>query len=163
MPETTRVGLGFDVHPWAEDRTLMLAGVRIDGEAGLRGHSDGDAASHALADALLGAAALGDIGDHVPESDPAIAGIPGTEILARCVQMLADAGYVPGSCDLTIVCERPSIAPLRSAMRAALADALGVGIDAVSVKATRPEGLGLQGDGVGCLVVAMVVPAAGSR
>ena len=163
MPEITRVGLGFDVHPWAQDRPLMLAGVLIDGEAGLRGHSDGDAASHALADALLGAVALGDIGDHFPESDPMIAGITGAEILSRCAQMLADTGYVPSSCDLTIICERPSIATFRSEMRSALAVALGVAVDAVSVKATRPEGLGLRGDGVGCLAVAVVVPAVGTR
>src|SRR5262245_26082829 len=162
MAEGTRVGLGFDVHPWSDRPPLMLAGVRIEGEFALRGHSDGDAASHALADALLGAAALGDLGDHFPESDPNIEGIAGTEIRVRCVGLLADAGYAPSSCDLTIVCERPAIAPHRAAMRSALAEALGLAADAVSVKATRPEGLGLQGEGVGCLAVAVVAPAPGS-
>jgi 2-C-methyl-D-erythritol 2,4-cyclodiphosphate synthase len=135
----------------------MLGGVRFDGVDGLAGHSDGDVVCHALADALLGAAALGDVGEHFPDTDPNVEGIGGPDLLARTVAVVADAGARPWSCDVTVICETPAIAPARQAMREALARALGVPADRVSVKATRPEGLGLQGDGVGCLAVAVVV------
>jgi len=151
-----RVGLGFDVHSRDADRALWLGGVRFDGVPGLAGHSDGDAVCHAVADALLGAAAQGDIGEHFPETDPAIAGIAGVELLRRTVSILAAAGHAPVACDLTVLCDAPPIAPQRDAMREQLADALGVSVESVSVKATRPEGLGLSGDGVGCLAVATV-------
>lgn len=151
-----RVGLGFDVHPRDGGRELWLGGVKFEGEDGLRGHSDGDAVCHALADALLGAASLGDIGDHFPESDPAIAGIAGSELLGRTAGLVVAAGLRPASCDVTVVCERPAIAPRRAQMRDRLADALDLPPDRVSVKATRPEGLGLHGDGVGCLAIAVV-------
>jgi 2-C-methyl-D-erythritol 2,4-cyclodiphosphate synthase len=151
-----RVGLGFDVHPWAVGRELWLGGVRFAGEDGLAGHSDGDAVCHALADALLGAAGLGDVGDHFPESDPSVAGLAGGELLARTVALVRDGGRSVSSCDMTIVCERPAVAPRRDEIRAYLASVLGVGTDRVSVKATRPEGLGLTGDGVGCLAVALL-------
>ena len=150
------MGLGFDVHPRDADRVLWLGGVRFDGVPGLAGHSDGDAVCHAVADALLGAAALGDIGEHFPETDPTIAGIAGVELLRRTVAILAGADYAPVSCDLTVLCDVPAIAPHRDAMRQQLADALGVAVEHVSVKATRPEGLGLSGDGVGCFAVATV-------
>jgi 2-C-methyl-D-erythritol 2,4-cyclodiphosphate synthase len=150
-----RVGLGFDVHPWASGRELWLGGVRFADEDGLAGHSDGDAVCHALADALLGAAGLGDLGDHFPESDPAIAGLAGSELLARTVALVRDAGRSVSSCDMTIVCERPAVSPRRGEIRAHLASVLGVETDRVSVKATRPEGLGLSGDGVGCFAVAL--------
>jgi 2-C-methyl-D-erythritol 2,4-cyclodiphosphate synthase len=163
MTETPRVGVGFDVHPWAEGRPLMLGGTRFDGIHGLSGHSDGDAVCHALADALLGAAALGDVGEHFPESDPTLEGIAGLDLLARTRTLVADAGFAVASCDLTVIGERPSIAPKRSEMRSALAGALGLPVDSVSVKATRPEGLGLQGDGVGCMAIALLEPLAGSR
>jgi 2-C-methyl-D-erythritol 4-phosphate cytidylyltransferase/2-C-methyl-D-erythritol 2,4-cyclodiphosphate synthase len=152
----SRVGLGFDVHPRAPGRELWLGGVRFEGEDGLAGHSDGDAVCHAIADALLGAAALGDIGDHFPDADPAVAGIAGVELLAGAVALVRSAGLAPASCDVTIVCERPAIAPRRDEIRRRLADALGVGVERVSVKATRPEGLGLAGEGVGCLAVAVL-------
>jgi len=132
----------------------MLGGVRFDGEAGLAGHSDGDVVCHALADAMLGAAALGDVGAHFPDTDPAIAGLPGLELLGRAVAAVSEAGFAPAGCDVTVVCERPSIAPHRDAMRGALALALELRVDRVSVKATRPEGLGLSGDGVGCFALA---------
>jgi 2-C-methyl-D-erythritol 2,4-cyclodiphosphate synthase len=151
-----RVGLGFDVHPRDDDRELWLGGVRFDGEAGLAGHSDGDAVCHALADALLGAAGLGDVGEHFPEDDPAFAGIAGLELLRRAVSLVTAAGLRPASCDVTVICERPSVAPRREDMRAALADALDLEVAAVSVKATRPEGLGLSGDGAGCLALAVL-------
>jgi 2-C-methyl-D-erythritol 2,4-cyclodiphosphate synthase len=154
-PEAPRVGLGFDVHAFVPDRELWLAGVRFDGDLGLRGYSDGDVVSHAVADALLGAAALGDLGTHFPETDPSIEGIEGRTLLSRTADLVSEAGR-PVSVDVTVICERPAIAPRRDEMRNSLASALGVDVDRVSVKATRPEGLGLVGDGVGCLAVAMI-------
>ena len=151
-----RVGLGIDLHAWDPDRPLVLGGVRFDHEPGLAGHSDGDVVCHALADALLGAAGLGDVGQHFPDSDPAFQGIGGLDLLGRTVALLADAGRTAESCDLTVVAERPHVSPRRDEIRAALATTLGVPADAVSVKATRPEGLGLSGDGVGCFAVAIV-------
>lgn len=156
MSDDVRVGLGFDVHPRAAGRPLWLGGLRFEDEDGLAGHSDGDVACHALADAMLGAAALGDIGEHFPDDDPAVAGISGTRLLTRTAELLADAGLRVSTCDLTVVCERPAIAPRRDEMRASLASILGVDLERVSVKATRPEGLGLTGAGVGCLAVATV-------
>ncbi len=150
-----RIGQGFDVHPWAPGRPLLLAGVPFDGD-GLEGHSDGDAVCHAVADALLGAAALGDVGEHFPDTDPAIAGIAGSELLSRTAALLRDAGFSPASVDLTVICERPAIAPRREEMRASVAAALSLSMDRVSVKASRPEGLGLTGDGVGCMAIATI-------
>jgi 2-C-methyl-D-erythritol 2,4-cyclodiphosphate synthase len=151
-----RVGLGFDVHPRAAGRDLWLGGVRFDGEDGLAGHSDGDVVCHGVADALLGAAALGDLGVHFPEDDPATEGIAGAELLARTVALVRRAGFAPVSCDVTVICERPSIAARRDELRGVLSEGLGVPVDRVSVKATRPEGLGLSGDGVGCLAIATI-------
>lgn len=151
-----RVGLGFDVHPMDAARELWLGGVRFDGEPGLAGHSDGDAVCHALADALLGAAALGDVGAYFPETDPAVAGITGAELLGRSVALVRETGLDVASCDVTVICELPAVAPRRDEMRAALAAVLGIDLGAMSVKATRPEGLGLAGDGVGCLAVVVL-------
>lgn len=152
-----RVGQGFDVHAWAPGRELWLGGLRFDSPDGLAGHSDGDAVCHAVADALLGAAVLGDVGEHFPDTDPSVAGMAGLELLRRTVDLVAvRTGLAPVSCDLTVICERPSIGPRRDEMRAALAGALGVSLDRVSVKATRPEGLGLTGAGVGCLALAVL-------
>ena len=148
-----RVGLGFDVHPRQAGRPLLLGGVTFEDEGGLAGHSDGDAVCHAVADALLGAAALGDVGEHFPETDPAMQGIGGLELLATTVATLAGSGLRPGGCDVTVICERPAIAPRREEMRDRLAGVLGIDLDRVSVKATRPEGLGLSGEGVGCLAI----------
>lgn len=152
-----RTGIGFDVHPFEVGRPLWLGGVRFEGEDGLAGHSDGDAVCHALADALLGALALGDVGQHFPETDPALEGIAGLELLARTASLVVAAGGRPSSCDVTVICDRPAIAPAREAMRSAIAGTLGLGTGRVSVKATRPEGLGLRGDGIGCLALAMVM------
>jgi 2-C-methyl-D-erythritol 2,4-cyclodiphosphate synthase len=153
-----RIGLGFDVHRADAERVLMLAGVRFDGVAGLAGHSDGDVACHALADALLGAAGLGDLGEHFPDDDPATEGIAGLDLLARAVTLVADAGWRASSCDLTVLAERPALAPRREDMRRNLSGTLGLPVESVSVKATRPEGLGLHGDGAGCIAIAVLLP-----
>lgn len=151
-----RIGLGFDLHPRDPTRPLLLAGVRFEGEPGLAGHSDGDAVSHAVADALLGAAARGDLGELFPDTDPALAGIAGLELLARVVASLAEEELRPASCDVTVIATRPAVAPRRQEMRRNLAEVLGLPLERVSVKATRPEGLGLTGDGVGCLALAVL-------
>lgn len=151
-----RFGLGFDSHTRAGDRHLMLGGVAFPGEAGLAGHSDGDVVCHALADALLGGAALGDIGQHFPDTDPAVEGMTGRELLLRAVALVGEAGLGPESCDLVVVAERPLISDRREEMRRALAEALGISTERVSVKASRPEGLGLAGDGAACLALAVL-------
>jgi 2-C-methyl-D-erythritol 2,4-cyclodiphosphate synthase len=149
-----RSGLGFDVHRAAVGRALFLGGVRFPGEPGLVGHSDGDVVCHALADALLGAAALGDLGEHFPEGDPSVAGMAGMDLLARTVAVVRDRDLSPSSADITVIAERPAIAPARGEIQRNVAATLGIGVDRVSVKATRPEGLGLTGDGVGCIALA---------
>jgi len=151
-----RAGLGFDVHRAAVGRALFLGGVRFPGEPGLLGHSDGDVVCHAVADALLGAAALGDVGEHFPEADPAVAGIAGMDLLAQTVVLVRERDLSPHSADVTVIAERPAIAPVREEMRRNVAATLGIGVDRVSVKATRPEGLGLSGDGVGCIALAVL-------
>ncbi len=153
-----RFGLGFDVHPFSAGRPLFLGGVRFDDAPGLAGHSDGDAVCHALADALLGAVALGDVGEHFPETDERLAGIEGLELLARSVAKVRVRGFLPWSADLTVIAERPAIAPRREEMRRKLAAALNVPLDRLSVKGTRPEGLGLSGEGIGCLALAVLTP-----
>lgn len=151
-----RFGLGFDSHPRATDRPLVLGGVGFDGEPGLAGHSDGDVVAHALSDALLGAAALGDVGEHFPDADPRWAGATGPALLRRTVELVREAGLAPESCDLVLIAERPAIGPRRGEMRVALAAALEIPLERVSVKATRPEGLGLSGDGAACLALAVL-------
>ena len=136
----------------------MLAGVRFDGEPGLAGHSDADVACHALAEAMLGAAALGDLGTHLPDDDPATEGLAGLELLGRIGSLVADAGLRLESCDLTVIAARPAIAPRREEMRRSLARTLDAEVDRVSVKATRPEGLGLTGDGAACIAIAVLAP-----
>ncbi len=151
-----RYGLGFDVHPRDPDRPLRLGGLAFGAHEGLAGHSDGDVVCHAVADALLGAAALGDLGQHFPEADPGLAGISGTDLLGRTVSMVRAARLAPEACDIVIIAEHPSIAPRRDEMRASLAAALGTAVERVSVKATRPEGLGLTGQGAACLALAVL-------
>ena len=155
-----RIGLGIDLHARGSglDRPLFLGGVRFDGEPGLAGHSDGDVVCHAVADALLGAVGLGDLGQHFPDTDPAFAGIAGVDLLSRVVALIRGQGFVPRQCDLTVILERPAIAPRREELRRNLAAALDVEPAEVSVKATRPEGLGLAGDGAGCLALVSVAP-----
>jgi 2-C-methyl-D-erythritol 2,4-cyclodiphosphate synthase len=154
---TTRVGLGIDVHPVADDpaRVLVLGGVRFDGAPGLGGHSDADVVAHAAADALLGAAGLGDLGSLFPDSDPAFAGADSLVLLAEVAARVRAAGWEPGNVDCAVVLEAPRLAPHRVAMQEGLSAAVGA---AVTVKATRPERLGAlgRGEGVGCLAVALV-------
>lgn len=156
MAEEPGVGLGFDVHPREANRPLWLGGVRFEGEGGLSGHSDGDVVCHAIADALLGAAALGDVGEHFPDTAPDLLGLTGADLLERTVGIVRSAGRTPSSLDATIICDRPQIAPRREEIRTRLAELTELSVDRVSVKATRPEGLGLTGEGIGCLAIAMV-------
>jgi 2-C-methyl-D-erythritol 2,4-cyclodiphosphate synthase len=155
-----RFGIGFDVHPREGAGTLWLGGIRWEGEPRLAGHSDGDVVCHALADALLGAAALGDVGEHFSESDPSTAGIGGGDLLRRTAGVLGRAGFRPHQCDVVVIADRPRVASRRDDIRAALAGAVGIGAERVSVKASRPEGLGLSGDGAACLALAVVAPRA---
>jgi 2-C-methyl-D-erythritol 2,4-cyclodiphosphate synthase len=151
-----RAGLGLDVHARDDSRSLVLGGVAFEGETGLAGHSDGDVVCHSVADALLGAAALGDLGEHFPDTDPAVSGISGLDLLGKVVEMVLGRDLQIASCDTTVIAERPQIAPRREEMRTNLASALGMDVARVSVKATRPEGLGLSGDGAGCLAVVVL-------
>ena len=151
------VGSGFHAHGFAPGRALWLGGLVFEGE-GLIGHSDGDVVCHAIADALLGAVALGDVGEHFPDTEPENAqASPGAELLGRALRLLVEFGTRrPCRSTSTVVCERPAIAPRRLEMRDRLASISGLPIDPVSVKATRPEGLGLTGEGIGCLALAVV-------
>jgi 2-C-methyl-D-erythritol 4-phosphate cytidylyltransferase / 2-C-methyl-D-erythritol 2,4-cyclodiphosphate synthase len=144
-----RVGTGYDVHRLAPGEELWLCGIKIDHDKGLAGHSDADVAIHALVDAILGAIGAGDIGSHFPPSDPEWKGASSDRFLIHAVGLAAEAGYRIGNVDLTLICEAPKIGPHREAMRARLAELLGTGIDAVSVKATTTEKLGFTGRGEG--------------
>jgi 2-C-methyl-D-erythritol 4-phosphate cytidylyltransferase/2-C-methyl-D-erythritol 2,4-cyclodiphosphate synthase len=144
-----RIGTGYDVHRLADGEELWLCGIKLDYNKGLEGHSDADVAIHSLVDALLGALGAGDIGQHFPPSDPQWRGVSSDRFLTHAAALVAEAGYAIGNADLTIVCEAPRIGPHREAMRARLADLLGVDIGAVSVKATTTEGLGFTGRGEG--------------
>lgn len=144
-----RVGIGYDVHAFAEDRELILGGVRIDFPRGLAGHSDADVLLHAICDALLGAAALGDIGRHFPDDSPQYEGADSAELAARVVELLAENGWRAVNVDATVICQRPRLAPHIEQMRRNIARALGLGPEAVSVKATTTEGLGFEGRGEG--------------
>ena len=158
----TRVGIGYDSHRFAAGRPLRIAGVTVPHTHGLVGHSDGDVALHALIDALLGATALGDIGQHFPDDDPQWRGVDSARLVKKIVETLQQAGYSVGQVDLTVIAERPKIAPLIAQMRAATAKALGVDPGAVSIKAKTNEGMGWlgRGEGVAALAVATVVQAA---
>ena len=152
-----RVGHGYDVHRLVEGRKLILGGVEIPWEKGLLGHSDADVLLHALMDAMLGAAALGDIGQHFPDSDERYAGADSLQLLAEVSRLLTEAGYRLVNVDCTILAQRPKLMPHVSAMRANIARVLGVELDAVSVKATTEEGLGFTGDGSGIAAHAVVL------
>lgn len=153
-----RIGHGYDVHVLKEGLRLVLGGVEIPFEKGFVAHSDGDVAIHAICDALLGAAALGDIGLHFPDTDAAYGGIDSKILLRRVVELLREKGYAIGNVDCTIRMQRPKLRPHIDAMRRALADAMGVGDDRVSVKATTTEHLGFEGreEGVSVSAVALI-------
>jgi 2-C-methyl-D-erythritol 2,4-cyclodiphosphate synthase len=155
MNRQQRVGMGFDVHPFGEDRPLLLAGVVVEGERSLAGHSDADVIAHAVADALLGAAGLGDLGEHFPDSDPQWRGADSVALLAAVVTKLEDAGWLPVNVDVSVVLEAPKLAPYRARMQ----DRLGAAVGAdVTVKAKRAEGLGAlgRGEGIACWAVALI-------
>ena len=157
---TPRVGKGFDVHGFEPGDHVTLCGVQIPHSAKLQGHSDADAAWHALTDAILGAVALGDIGDHFPPSDPKWKGADSAIFLKEAQQLAAARGFALTSCDITIICEAPKVKPHREAMRQRTADLLGLPLDAVSVKATTTEGLGFTGrrEGIAAEAVAVLAP-----
>ena len=144
-----RIGHGYDVHRLVEGRKLILGGVEIPFEKGLLGHSDADVLAHAVMDAVLGAAALGDIGQHFPDNDPAYAGADSLELARHVARILSEHDYRVENIDATILCQRPKLAPHIPAMRANLAAAFGLPVDAVSVKATTEEHLGFTGEGLG--------------
>ena len=154
-----RVGHGFDVHAFAENRRLIIGGVDIPHDLGLAGHSDADVLLHAICDALLGAAGLGDIGRHFPDTDAAFAGIDSRILLRRVVEQLKARGWRVGNVDATIIAQAPKMAPHIARMTAHIADDLGIALDHVNVKATTTEKLGFTGRGEGiaaeavCLIV----------
>lgn len=152
-----RIGHGYDLHRLVENRSLVLGGVTIPFERGLLGHSDADVLTHALADALLGAAGLGDIGRHFPDSDPAYAGADSLELLTRCRLMAADKGYRVENVDATIVAQQPKLAKYLPAMEDNLARALSVAPEDVNVKATTEEGLDATGRGEAIAAHAVVL------
>lgn len=154
-----RVGLGFDVHRLVEDRRCIICGVDIPYSKGLLGHSDADVALHALADALLGAAALGDIGRHFPDTDPKWEGADSRRILRAVVDMLENRGFIVGNADITIAAQAPKMAPFIEQMRANVAADLRIPIDCVAVKATTTERLGFTGRGEGIAAWATAIIA----
>jgi 2-C-methyl-D-erythritol 2,4-cyclodiphosphate synthase len=158
---SARTGIGYDCHRFAEGRRLVIGGVEVDHSHGLAGHSDADVLTHAVIDALLGAAALGDIGQHFPDTDERYRGADSLALLRTTVKMLDGAGLRIVNVDATIVIERPHVSPVRERIRATLADALGVGTGQVNVKATRGEGMGFVGreEGAAALAVATLEPA----
>lgn len=152
-----RSGIGYDIHRLVPDRRLVLGGVRIDHPTGLAGHSDGDVLVHAIMDALLGATAHGDLGTHFPSDDPAHAGADSIRLLERVVALVGTAGYRIGSVDASVIAQVPTLAPHIADMRDRLAAALQIGRDAVSVKATTNDGLGIVGAGEAIAALATVI------
>jgi 2-C-methyl-D-erythritol 2,4-cyclodiphosphate synthase len=153
-----RIGTGYDIHRFGVDGELLLGGVAFPGEPALIGHSDADPVMHAVADAILGAAALGDLGDHFPDTDPAWAGADSARILAEAVRLAAEErGLHPVNVDVNVIAERPRLAGRKDAMRARLADVLGLPPERVSVKARSAEGLGPVGEGRAIEVQAVIL------
>ncbi len=144
-----RIGHGYDVHRLTEGRDLILGGVKIDYRLGLLGHSDADVLTHAVTDALLGAAALGDIGTHFPDTDARYKGANSLELARAACSLVKEVGYVVENVDSTVIAQAPKIARFIPQMRQNLADALGISVDRVSIKATTEEGLGFSGRGEG--------------
>ena len=158
-----RVGTGYDSHRLDPERPFVLGGVLFPGVPGLAGHSDGDAVAHAIIDAVLGAACLGDVGSHFPPGDEAWRGADSMELLAKAVAVVRGAGWRVGNVDAVVVCEQPRIGPRASEMRAALAERLGVGPEDVSVKGKTNEGMGWIGRGEGVAVHAVAVLVGGGE
>ena len=158
-----RVGTGYDSHRFDPGRPLLLGGVHFPDSPGLKGFSDGDAVAHAVIDALLGAACMGDIGTHFPPGDEAWRGADSMDLLSRAVGMLREARWAVGNVDVTVICERPRIGPRAGEMRTRLAERMGVEADAVSVKGKSNEGLGWIGRGEGIAVQAVAMLAHPSR
>lgn len=158
-----RIGKGFDVHAFGSGSAVTLCGIAIPHEASLAGHSDADVAWHALTDAILGALALGDIGDHFPPSDPKWKGADSAVFLRAAIDLAKDKGYVLNNCDLTIICEAPKVKPHREAMRQRTAEVTGVAINCISVKATTTEKLGFTGrrEGIAAEAIALLNPLTG--
>jgi 2-C-methyl-D-erythritol 2,4-cyclodiphosphate synthase len=156
-PALPRVGLGYDVHRLVEGRPLMLGGVEIPSAKGLDGHSDADVVLHALADALLGAAALGDIGRHFPDTDPRYKGVSSLILLGHVAELLRKHRLAVVNADVTLVLEAPKIAPYVERMRASIARALAIAPGQVSIKATTAEGMGFIGIGEGAAAYAVVL------
>lgn len=156
-----RIGQGLDVHAFGPGDHVMICGVSIPHEFGLQAHSDGDVALHAVCDALLGAAGLGDIGRHFPDQDAAWSGADSRELLRQVMEQLQQAGWTVNNADLTVVCEAPRLAPHLEAMRSILAVELGIDVSAASVKATSTERLGFcgRGEGIAALAVVSLVAA----
>ena len=152
----TRVGFGFDLHPLAAGRPLVLGGVTVESDRGLAGHSDADVLSHAVGEALLGALALGDLGRHFPDTDPRYRGISSLRLLQSVVELVTSRGGRLVNVDATVLAQAPRLAPLLPEMAKRLADALGLETDRVSVKAKSPEGLGLVGRQEGMAAMAVV-------
>ncbi|MCC8111265.1 MAG: 2-C-methyl-D-erythritol 2,4-cyclodiphosphate synthase [Ruminococcus sp.] len=144
-----RIGHGYDVHRLVENRKLILGGVEIPFEKGLLGHSDADVLLHAVSDALLGALALGDIGKHFPDTDPKYAGADSLMLLRYVVELVREQGYTLGNIDATVLCQEPKLAPYIPKMRKNIANACGITITQISVKATTEEKLGFTGEGLG--------------
>ncbi len=163
MSEPYRIGTGYDIHRLVAGRRLVLGGLEIPFEKGLLGHSDSDVLTHALCDALLGAAALGDIGTHFPDSDPRFKGASSLDLLARVVALIAERGLRVANVDAQVLAERPKLAPYIPAMRKLLADILKVDIDRVSIKAKTNEGLDSIGRGEAMAAQAVALLAVGSR
>jgi 2-C-methyl-D-erythritol 2,4-cyclodiphosphate synthase len=159
---TARVGIGFDAHPFAKGRPLRLGGVAIPHDAGLEGHSDGDALLHALTDAVLGAAGGGSIGEHFPPTDPAWKGADSATFLRKAGEIAARRGFSVGNVDAVVVAEAPKIAPHVPAMRSRIAEILGVSPEAVSVRGTSSNGLGFTGRRDGLAAMAVVLLTDGS-
>lgn len=153
-----RIGIGYDVHAFAEGRVLVLGGVELPHDRGLLGHSDADVLVHALMDAILGALREGDIGKLFPDTDPAYAGVSSLDLLARVARLVEQRGFRLVDADTVLVLEQPRIAPFREAMRERIAGALGVDVSCVGVKATTTEGLGFEGraEGVGAQAVVVL-------
>ncbi|MBL4570297.1 MAG: 2-C-methyl-D-erythritol 2,4-cyclodiphosphate synthase [Alcanivorax sp.] len=160
-----RIGQGFDVHAFSEGDHVMLGGVAIPHSQGLKAHSDGDVALHALSDALLGALALGDIGHYFPDTDPQWKGADSGKLLAAIYQDVTSAGWQLGNADLTVICQAPKLAPHIDAMRQRIADLLGCHVGQISVKATTTEKLGFTGrkEGIAVQAVVLLVASAGSQ